>query len=630
MKIKNLTIGKRITVGFILLLALGAILASLATLRMLVASRGAEHLSEVLMPQAQIASQLRNGLGGLQREARGYSYTGDPDSLAYARMFLAEMVKAMQTGTALTATRSEMNTLRQDLAKATGSLEQFRSQLDATEANMTELAAIRGDLTQAAQGFESALFAYIADQNGKLEREIREAFPAEKVQARLNKTILANQILDHFNAIRIVSYRVQALRSATELDSALPRFDTIKMNEQTLLAETTQGVNREQLAEVGRNADAYRTGIERLVKNVNEAQEILNARVAVAAELQAVIEKIQHQAEQGAFNYAQQSAASLGFASRLLIIGLVGQIVLGLISGLLIIRSVTRALTKTAESLSQGALQVAAASAQVSSSSQSLAEGASEQAASLEEISSSVEELASMTKRNADNAQSGKVSSGQARAAAETGASEMEQMQTAMNAIQQSSNDISKIIKTIDEIAFQTNILALNAAVEAARAGEAGAGFAVVADEVRSLAQRSAVAAKETADKIDDATKRSAQGVEISGRVATGLQQILIKAREVDQLVGEIATASHEQSEGISQINNAISQMDKVTQSNAAGAEETASAAEQLNAQSEELRTASQELAALVGMKTGEAGPQAGHKEAPVARPTLMPDKAAA
>ena len=629
MKTKNLTIGKRITVGFVLLLVLGAILASLATSRMLTASRGAEHLAEVLMPESQIASRLRNGLAGLQREARGYGYTGDPDSLAYARMFLADMVKTIETGKILTATRSELNTLRQDLGKATGSLELFRSHLDATETNLNDLAAIRGDLTQAAQGFENAIFAYMADQKGKLEREITEALPPEKIQARVNKTILANQIIDHIDAIRIASYRAQALRSPAELDSTLPRFDKIKVNETTLLAETTQGVNREQLAEVGRNADAYRAGIERLVKNVNEAQEILNARVAAAAELQTVIEKIQQQAEQGTLNYSQQSAASLGFASRVMIIGLISQILIGLVSGLLIIRSVTRALTKTAESLSQGALQVAAASGQVSSSSQSLAEGASEQAASLEEISSSVEELASMTKRNADSAQSGKVSSGQARAAAETGASEMEQMQTAMNAIQQSSNDISKIIKTIDEIAFQTNILALNAAVEAARAGEAGAGFAVVADEVRSLAQRSAVAAKETADKIDDATKRSAQGVEISSRVATGLQQILAKAREVDQLVGEIATASHEQSEGISQINMAISQMDKVTQSNAASAEETASAAEELNAQSEELRATSQELAALVGMKTGDAGVPSETKAEAVAHPAPTPKKAA-
>jgi methyl-accepting chemotaxis protein len=177
----------------------------------------------------------------------------------------------------------------------------------------------------------------------------------------------------------------------------------------------------------------------------------------------------------------------------------------------------------------------------------------------------------------------------------------MQRMQAAMQAIQQSSNDISKIIKTIDEIAFQTNILALNAAVEAARAGEAGAGFAVVADEVRSLAQRSAIAAKETADKIADATQKSALGVELSTKVNVSLQEILNKAVEVDRLVSEVATASNEQSEGLAQINVAVSQMDKVTQSNASSAEETASAAEELNAQSQDLQAAANQLSALVG-----------------------------
>lgn len=268
----------------------------------------------------------------------------------------------------------------------------------------------------------------------------------------------------------------------------------------------------------------------------------------------------------------------------------------------LILRGINAVLAKASDMIADGSLQVAESAGQVSSSSQTLAEGASEQAASLEEISSSLEELSSMTMRNAENAMASKKSAGHTRASAEAGAAEMERMQAAMKAIQSSSTDISKIIKTIDEIAFQTNILALNAAVEAARAGEAGAGFAVVADEVRSLAQRSAIAARETADKITDASTRSAQGVELSLRVATNLADILEKAREVDQLVAEVATASREQSEGITQINTAITQMDKVTQANAASAEETAAAAEELNAQADGLHDASSQLAALIGI----------------------------
>ena len=274
-----------------------------------------------------------------------------------------------------------------------------------------------------------------------------------------------------------------------------------------------------------------------------------------------------------------------------------------------ITRGINRTLKRVAGELNDGAAQVAAAAAagQVSASSQSLAEGASEQAASLEETSSSMEELSSMTKRNAENARRAKDLTTQARQAADQGATNMEAMSRTMASMKTGADNITKIIKTIDEIAFQTNILALNAAVEAARAGEAGMGFAVVADEVRALARRSAEAAKETATMIQESVTWTTQGVTLSAQVAGSLSDILTRTTAVDELVAEVAGASDEQSQGLDQINAALGQLDKVVQTNASGAEECAASAEELNAQSQSMRANVNTLLQLVQGSASDA-----------------------
>ena len=272
-------------------------------------------------------------------------------------------------------------------------------------------------------------------------------------------------------------------------------------------------------------------------------------------------------------------------------------------------RSITRPLNLAISNLSAGSDQTAQASAQVSDASQSLASGATQQAASLEETAAALEEMSGMTRRNADSAVKAKTVAGATRGAAEEGAAQMGRMSTAMSEIQASSGEIAKIIKTIDEIAFQTNILALNAAVEAARAGEAGAGFAVVAEEVRNLAQRSALASRETATKIELAIHKSQQGVEISAGVAGRLNTIVDRAREVDSLVAEIAAGSMEQDQGIKQITTSITQMDQVVQGNAARAEETASASEELRAQAAELHNVIEDLNAMIRGRSSPGSP---------------------
>ena len=326
----------------------------------------------------------------------------------------------------------------------------------------------------------------------------------------------------------------------------------------------------------------------------------------VTEQYMAAVEQLQQYFAATAKKNADEANHLATMSTRFSVLAGLGGVLIGAGLGFTLIRSTNRTLRNISSTIQQGSEQVAAAAGQVSSASQSLAEGSSEQAASLEETSSSLEEMASMARRNAENMQQAKDLSNQTRAAADAGTKDMQDMKQAMDGIKASSDDVAKIIKTIDEIAFQTNILALNAAVEAARAGEAGAGFAVVADEVRSLAQRSAVSARETSSKIEEAINKSVHGVAISQKVAASLNAIAEKTRKVDAIVAEIATASTEQRQGVEQVNIAVSQMDKVTQSTASNAEESAAASEELSAQAITLNDAVKELASLIGTAVSE------------------------
>jgi len=296
---------------------------------------------------------------------------------------------------------------------------------------------------------------------------------------------------------------------------------------------------------------------------------------------------------------ANQRAA---ISNSLTVFAIAISIALALAGGVsaMVVRSITRTLRQTASELSESAAQVASASAQVSSASQSLAQATSENAAAIEETSASVEQSASMTRRNAENS----------RASAELVTVVVQQMVAAnesldrmlegMNGIRSSSGKVSKIIKAIDEIAFQTNILALNASVEAARAGEAGQGFTVVADEVRNLARRSAEAARETAALIEESVALSNRGGVQVQQVADAIRAIAESAAKVRTLVDDVRSGSEEQTRGIEQIARAMTQMDGATQQTAAVSEESAAAGQELNAQAGALENSLSRLRTMI------------------------------
>ncbi len=300
--------------------------------------------------------------------------------------------------------------------------------------------------------------------------------------------------------------------------------------------------------------------------------------------------------------YADMAVGAVAPARYISIIMMCVSLVLGC-ALIYLARSISKTLRDSIAELGDGADQVAGAASMVSSSSQSLAQGASEQAASLQETAASSEEINSMARKNTDNSRSTAELLAQSQEKVTLANRHLSDMVVSMNEITESSGKISKIIKVIDEIAFQTNILALNAAVEAARAGEAGMGFAVVADEVRSLAQRSAQAAKDTATLIEDSIAKSSEGKGKVDQVASAIRAVTEDSARVKIMVDEVSFGSEEQSRGIDKIGSSITQMKQVTQTTAASAEQAAAAAQQLSAQSETMKDVVSRLQSMVDSK---------------------------
>ncbi len=387
------------------------------------------------------------------------------------------------------------------------------------------------------------------------------------------------------------------------LDKYITKADGIISNLKELTGDS--GIPDDQKKAIAGKLDAYFTGFHALAdayaENVRLREEmelaVQNMLVPVGEIVSRAEQKLGEGRQETAIRAEKTKAdlTKMGIGALVVFLALTSLIVGGNMK-------VTKTLKRVLIDLCDCSTTVSSASSQISRSSQNLAESCSAQSSSIEETSASLEEISSMTRSNADNAQRAQSAARETRQAAEYGASDMEKMSEAMNVLKDSSDSVAKIIKTIDEIAFQTNILALNAAVEAARAGEAGMGFAVVADEVRNLAQRSAKAATETSEIINESVSKTEAGLEVNQRVATRLHEIVSKAREVDEFVSGIAVASKEQSTGVEQVKTSVEHFEEANQTNAAESEENAAASTELNSQSQSLEQMVSTLRNVVGL----------------------------
>ena len=598
---KTFTIGQKISGGFAAVIALTALLGGVAAFTMLAVRNDARQMSTEFVPGTRLASALNDSVAATQLAMRSYGFTADEKHLADARKHLAATDERFAALRKHSDDHPQLGKLRAHLAEIDNAIKAYKAAVIETEAANRVIETGREKLNTSATEFITSIDLILKAQNERLDAEVKDFAGAEKVIERHRKIVLSYEIRGLGNAARIAVFKAQALRSPPVITEGLANFEPMNKRFAALKEIFKVPADLKELEDTHVAANAYRAEMGAIQQSLIALEEIGKKRAAAGANLDKLTGDTAAAGMARTVTAADDSSTQLSRAYVTVQIMLAAAIIVGLVVAIFIIRGINRALRATTDSLTAGSEQIVAASTQVSGSSQSLAEGASEQAASLEETGASVEELSSMTKRNAQSAGEARTIVQAARHSADQSAASVTRLTTAMGDLKASSAEVAKIVKTIDEIAFQTNILALNAAVEAARAGEAGMGFAVVAEEVRNLAQRSAQASKETATKIESALAKSDEGARISEEVATSLGGIIDQVRKLDTLVSEIATASNEQTQGIDQVNTAIGEIDKVTQSNAAAAEESASAAEELNAQAAELNSLVGDLLVLIG-----------------------------
>lgn len=600
-----MTIGKKIASGFATLLLLGVTTGLFSVYEMNVSVNQTETISDsiekVLIPTIETSASLEASIFEANVEARAFGLSLDDH---YKQSFAQKWNKVeryLEQGKQIGRENPNEAGFNQMIDSVSQEADEFIELMRQTKTLADISHQKREIMDRAASQSISSISQFYDAQMKRLEEEISKGSSSEVLLEREKKIDAAYLIRNAMNRVRIAAFKSIADRNPQFIREAQGSFADISEAVASIRPITRMPDDIAALDLMEKSAQQYE-------KATKEIADIFNKLDSIGAQRAS---KAQHLAESAAHAITEglkkehtdvlATTQKIQKASTVNLAAVIFMSVTGLILTVFITRAITKPLNLMIERLKSGADQTNNTVNRINEASQSLAEAASEQAASLEETSASLEEMSSMTQRNNDSAQEARQMANQTRQSAETGVADMDEMVKAVDAIKQSSDDISKIIKTIDDIAFQTNILALNAAVEAARAGEAGAGFAVVADEVRSLAQRSANAAKETAEKISEAIANSTQGVEISGRVSESLNTMLSKAEDMDGIVSQISDASAEQSQGIGQVNIAVSQMDQVTQKNAATSEETAAAAQELSGQASQLKGAVDELMTMVG-----------------------------
>ncbi|UQZ87705.1 hypothetical protein C4J81_00110 [Deltaproteobacteria bacterium Smac51] len=603
-------LGTKIMMGFIGTCLIFLVLTVFVFVSLMSVSRQSNTLNHEVMPTFSTASAMQYAVATESLSALDYNYSVNPDMWKDVERFqkenntyLAEIKRlSALPGVSVTPRMHEMvaslETGYKDLAQSNNALPGIMEKMLATQKNVARSQAVLNEGLTKLIDSQSDLLADEAAVPGNQAAVLRRAHRLVDLAQAVN---LADEYL-------IFVLRGLFYRDLTHYNTAIECIHKMVATLQKLYDDTRIETDRQQIAELQKLAGAATQAVGELIEvstiNIENAVTRKTIRETTLSSARVLGEAMREKSGQ----VAQSTVSAVNRVLVSLAGGLGVALAVSLVVASLLTRGITKPVNRLINALSSGAMEVDTASGQLTAASTTLAEGATQNAASLEQTSAALEQLSSMTMRNAENAAQANSLMSEGAQAVRRADQSMQKVIEAMEVISVSGREINKIIKTIDEIAFQTNLLALNAAVEAARAGDAGSGFAVVADEVRNLALRSADAARETAGLIDSTIQNIDSGSELVNSTADNFKVVEEQSGQIAVLLAEVAEASREQSQGIGQITTAMSEMDKVTQSNAATAEQSASAAANLSRQAGNLLEAVDDLSGLVhGANSGEA-----------------------